>query len=238
MGEISDFELMQRRQVVQRAIDLLNEGSHYLWGAQGGRGTPRLNTVGATDEETYLFTVSLGGHTQQYVCAGRCDHHDVRRLPSRRTLEQATQAAANGGAGFRWARYYRDGDTVNPSTPGLVFGESCVGKRHFDCAGFVRFCFRQVLNVPIRRMRDTATSVWRRTGNNNSLANVDIYPGDILYGHGHVGLATGRTEYGATSPNMAIHAYYAKAGVVATPITAAPNWTEVKRWNDWAPAAN
>jgi len=233
MGEIGEFELMRRRQIVQLANKILNSGAHYLWGAQSN-GQVRMcrNAVGETDEQIYLFAASLNGGTQ-YVCAGRSAHPNVVRLHQRRTLEQANQAAATNGSGYKWTRYYRDGDTVNPSPSALVYGESCGGKLHFDCAGFVRHCYRQVLNIPIRSMRGRTTEVWRRAGNNDTLANIDIYPGDILYGHGHVGLATGKTEYGAVSPNMAIHAYHARVGVVATAISDAPRWAEVRRWNDW-----
>jgi cell wall-associated NlpC family hydrolase len=189
------------------------------------------NQTGATDEQKYLFAASLDGNTQ-YVCAGRCDHEDVRGLTPQDTLEQASRST-DDSSHYKWARYYRDGDTVNPSRPGLVYGESCVGKLHFDCAGFVRFCYSAVLNVPVGAMRARTYPIWHKSGNDDTLANVDIQPGDILYGTGHVGLATGRTEYGAQMPNAAIHAYYARAGVVATPITSRSNWTELRRWRDW-----
>jgi len=67
-----------------------------------------------------------------------------------------------------------------------------------------------------------------------------VLPADILYtanGH-HVGIATGSAANAKTSPmvpgDQSIHAYYAKVGVIQTPIAGPdPRWGVVRRWIKW-----
>ncbi|HKO10719.1 MAG TPA: NlpC/P60 family protein, partial [Acidobacteriaceae bacterium] len=130
-----------------------------------------------------------------------------------------------------------------------VWGESCLGKMHFDCGSFVRYCFRTTLGpglvTPGIRMRDVAPSVWS-SDSGKKLADVDVLPADIVYaGEEHVGLATGNQEYlkaengaaGITAGDT-VHAWFARMGIVktslASPRPGQPTWTEIRRWQKWS----
>jgi cell wall-associated NlpC family hydrolase len=245
MGTIDALELAKRRQIVLLAQQIFESGAHYLWGAQGsGQVTPhgavrmRANVIGATPEETYLYAAYLasGSNPTQFVCAGRPQKAEVHRRWRGTALTEANELTAQSNQ-YLWSRYYRDSDTVNPSPSRHVFGESCANKLHFDCAGFVRHCYRQVLQRTISRMRNHSTVVWQAGSNGSGqLSEFDLYPADILYSRdgNHVGIATGLVDYGAVSPNSAIHAYYAMEGVVRTPISGPPRWGTVRRWDNWS----
>jgi hypothetical protein len=52
-------------------------------------------------------------------------------------------------SGYRWPR--PNGDIrVNKHLKSTVWGESCVGKRHFDCIGFINWCFSIALQKEIQ----------------------------------------------------------------------------------------
>ncbi len=232
-----------REMVVETAFEILEGGAHYLWGAQSDG---RVRTVRPNSYDTRkpdgqcLFASSLSGD-RQYVCAGRSDNPQVakRRRWAGRTLADAETAPDRES--YVWPRYYRDADTVNPGPSGLVFGESCWARLHFDCAGFVRQCFRSVLGAAIIptniSMRQQARLIWQvGKGRITDIKQVEIYPADLLYtANGtHVGLATGSPEHWGGTPGQAgqsIHAFYARVGVVKTPIDGkAPRWAAVYRW--------
>lgn len=225
MTFINPYELVMRNWVVAVAQAVFQSGAHYLWGGQGDGHVPmaRPESVGNADTDWCLNAASLSG-AKEYLCAGRCDNPDARKLPQwkGKTLEEAALA---GASQCRWPRYYRDGDTVHPSPSGLVYGESCRDKLHFDCAGFVRFCFRLILGaaiIPVNAtMRAQATRVW--TVGQGSIGSADVLPADLLYtsDFSHVALATGKSDYNWWSffpSDYSFHAYYAKVGVVSTPI--------------------
>lgn len=245
MAFINPYELVLRNWVVAVAQAVYQSGAHYLWGAQGDGHVPmaRPDSVGKAETDWCLNAASLSG-AKQYLCAGRSANSALQQVPrwQGKTLEEAGLA---GAAQYLWPRYYRDGDTANPSPSGLVFGESCREKLHFDCAGFVRFCFRLVLGaavIPVNAMmRAQATRIWT-VGQNGGIGGADVLPADLLYtsDFSHVALATGKADYNwwAFFPSdYSFHAYYAKVGVVSTPIqgggSGCPVWSHVYRWGKW-----
>jgi cell wall-associated NlpC family hydrolase len=244
MADIGMYELMLRNCVVMIAQQVHSIGSHYLWGAQGDGWVPLVkpNVLGASEQDKCLNAASLNG-SREYACAGRCNNAAVRGLAQWKgtTMEEFNRA---NGSSFLWPRYYRDADTANPSSSGLVYGESCQGKLHFDCAGFVRYCFRLILGAAMiptnATMRSQSQPIW--SVGQGGIQSADILPADLLYtsNYSHVGVATGSDSYNWWSffpADYSFHAYYGKVGVLKTPILGgandAPVWSHVYRWTKW-----
>jgi hypothetical protein len=245
MADVDSGELWSRTQVVLVAQAILAGGAHYLWGAQGnGQVGMASNTFGPPDENYRVLAALAGG----FVCAGRPEHPDVTAL--QRWAGSASDLINFDPTGYSFPRYWKDGDTANPSSPGMFYGENCQGAVHFDCAGFVRHCFRQVLgaaSIPVSGliMRDKAKLVWGIDTNGGAIIDADILPADLLYtrAKNHVGLATGGSAYntsGQLTPDNAIHAFNAKKGVIMTPVDGSANpdglavgWSYVYRWTQW-----
>jgi len=232
--------------VVRLAKQLRDEGTHYLWGAQTD-GTPNIlipDRLGPKPEETFMRCATLyAGNTDSGVCAGRPDAPDVKAKPQ---WDRKDPKAS--GSAFRWPRYFKDTSTDgSPKVPeSLAWGEDCAGRKHFDCAGFVRYCFRQILGsnaIPAAGMRSVAYEVWpsNKAGSPPTIGGVDLWPADILFDDSftHVGIATGHwllTGYGVTDANNAIHCYSATVGVIMTSINDARfvNWRHALRWPNWS----
>lgn len=225
--------------VVAKGKQVQAAGAHYLWGAQRLNGfAPMVPDVLSTDPSaTFMRCASLYlGNTKDGVCAGRCNAGDVVQKPK---WDKRDKKAP--GAQFRWPRYFVDTSKDNsPKVPSaLVWGEDCTGKLHFDCAGFVRYCFRQVLGdakIP-DGMRAVSDLVWSADNTPGPIASVRVWPADLLYddGYTHVGIATGHGSLsGVSNPNKAVHCYSATVGVVETPIDAFVRWKYVYRWPKWA----
>lgn len=244
MTIINPYENALRNMVVAVAQRIYQSGAHYLWGSQGDGHVPmvRPNTFGESQADRCLNAASLDG-TKLYACAGRPNNPDVqgRARWGGSTLEEANRT---GPSQYLWPRYYRDGDTANPSPSGLVYGEACQDKLHFDCAGFVRFCFRLILGAAMiprnATMRSQATLIW--SVGQGGIRSADIFPADLLYtsDYNHVAVATGSDDYNWWSffrSGYAFHAYYSKVGIVCTPIGGgggdAPVWSHVYRWTRW-----
>jgi len=215
-------------------------GAHYLWGAQRMDGSapmlPDNPSGGVTG--TFMRCASLyQGDTSKGVCAGRYDAPEVKTRPQWDGKDPRAP-----GPRFRWPRYFEDKSTDNsPKVPSKqVWGEDCTGKLHFDCAGFVRYCFRMALgSLTVKTtMRDESDLVWSADKSRQPIASVPIWPADLLYddGYSHVGMATGHwllTGYGVSTPSQALHCYSATVGVVMTPIDQYVRWKYVYRWPKW-----
>jgi cell wall-associated NlpC family hydrolase len=230
---VSDQELALRLRVVNVALGLLQSGTHYYWGApDSGLVALAANNFSTDATKRHVLAASTDG---THFCAGRCDKAEVRAQWN--GSSEAALALVDAAA-VLFPRYYLDGDTVNPSASAAVYGEACKNKMHFDCASFVRYCFRTVLGPAILPpgtiMKNVAAQIWPAPGGHTPLTQADVLPADILYtanGH-HVGIATGSAEHTKTSPTVpsdqSIHAYYAKVGVIRT-----PSWGVVRRWTKW-----
>lgn len=66
------------------------------------------------------------------------------------TDEQKTELKqkASSAADYRWPRP-NDIMTNSNQHRSTVWGESCIGKRHFDCIGFINWCFSTALNKQV-----------------------------------------------------------------------------------------
>ncbi len=246
LSDVSDLKKYSPKMlaVVRLARQLKDDGTHYLWGAQAD-GSPHMlqDSRGPPDTNTFMRCATLyAGNAKLGVCAGRPDATDVKSRPK---WDGKDPRAA--GSLYRWPRYFEDNsDDGSPKVKsGLVWGEDCTGKKHFDCAGFVRYCFRQVLGqnvIPPAGMRSVADTVWPSQTSRSpaSIRDLDVWPADLLFDESftHVGIATGHwllTGYGVTDASNAIHCYSATVGVVMTPIseTRWVNWRHVLRWPKW-----
>ncbi len=230
--------------VVNVGKQLKGAGAHYLWGAQGD-GTPNIlaDRTGPADADTFMRCATLwAGNPGSGVCAGRSGAADVISKP---VWDKKDPRAT--GALFRWPRYFIDTSTDNsPKVNGgrgqVVWGEDCNGKKHFDCAGFVRHCFRSVLGsgiIPTQGllMRSVAQPVW--SAGSQPLTSLKLYPADLLYdaGYTHVGIATGDVSLasaGVSDPGNVLHCYSATVGVMMTPLTQYVQWKYVYRWTKWS----
>jgi cell wall-associated NlpC family hydrolase len=233
--------LPQMLRVAGEAKKFKAAGAHYLWGAQGD-GTAHILTPdrkGPPDSNTFMRCATLwAGNPASGVCAGRSGADDVKRKPHW-DGNPGTPAAS-----CLWPRYFTDTSTDNsPKENGgqgfLVWGEDCNGKAHFDCAGFVRQCFRLALGevtIPYAGllMRSVAEQIW--TAGSTPITSVKLYPADLLYDNGytHVGIATGDASLtGVTDAGNAIHCYSATNGVVMTPVDKFVTWKYAYRWPKW-----
>ena len=237
-------ELRLRIRIVQLALKLLASKEHYYWGAPDNGSVPMWRDDFTRDSsQVHVLAASQDG---VHFCAGRCDSEEVKkRQHFRGTAPVDAWMAVPDQVSF--PRFYKDGDTVHPSNSGLVWGESCLGKMHFDCGSFVRYCFRTVLGPalvpPNIQMHDLCQAIWPVSGAGRSLSDADVLPADIVYsGASHVGLATGKAAYLKADssgreivPDETVHAFYAKMGIVKTRLVGAdPVWTEVRRWKKWS----
>lgn len=239
-------ELKLRIQVVQLALMLFNRKEHYYWGAPD-TGKIRMwpDAFSSDPKQLHVLAASIDG---VHFCAGRSQREDVQQR-AHFTGSAPVDVWMSVSQPMSYPRFYLDGDTVNPSPSGQVWGESCAGKMHFDCGSFVRYCFRTILGpalvTPGIQMHDLAQSVWS-SDSGKKLSEVDVLPADIVYAHGtHVGLTTGKPEYlkaenGAVGipADETVHAYFAKMGVVktslASPRAGEPSWSEIRRWQKWS----
>jgi hypothetical protein len=239
---VSDRELAVRLRVVNLALDLLQKGAHYYWGAPDtGSVALFANDFSADATKRHVLAASKDG---THFCAGRCDNPAVLGLPHWSGSNAAALTAVNA-ASLSFPRYYQDGDTEHPSPSGAVWGEACTDKMHFDCGSFVRYCFRTVLGAGIlpmgTLMKTVAPQIWPAPGAASSIDQIDVLPADIVYtADGNpVGVTTGRADYTKTSPTVpagqSVHAYYAKVGIIKTPIAGPdPNWRVLRRWTKWS----
>jgi cell wall-associated NlpC family hydrolase len=223
----------QRLRVIVEAERIVASGAHYYWGCQSS-GVFNQHAVhmmpnrwGQTDQEKRVYAAEYG---HGGPCAGRCAHPAVAGLPA----WNGPRLPGPSEAPHKWPRYFRDLDEVNPGPQGLVHGESCAGKEHYDCAGYVRHCFATALGHAPGDMRERTTVVWTRA-RGGPLSRADIYPGDLVYGADghHVGMVSGKREYGAAFPDCAYHAYSARTGVLRVPMTGCGWIAQVRRWNRW-----
>ena len=141
--------------------------AHYLWGTAGNTpgssdgnfGKASAATIRAyslddkateRDKVLAVCTAVQPVFDGYNTCAGRCMRANVQNtgqtlatyLAARRedAAKGVAESSWQGGAGGLHPRkYYFRGDLKNNGAP--VWGESCYGRRHFDCIGLVNYCY-------------------------------------------------------------------------------------------------
>jgi hypothetical protein len=123
-----------RQAVIRTALAEADAGSHYLWGAN--QEDVRMHPdVLEPEAKRIVLTASWRG----FLCAGR-----PKRTAARRKDGDPNNPGHRTSPEYLWPR-------LPPWPTGEQrWGESCLGKRHFDCKGFIWWCIRQhVRNVPL-----------------------------------------------------------------------------------------
>ena len=215
-------------------------GSHYLWGAAGAMpGLP--NGMRSKPGGVEMFSGTVGPNDVQHsvaktfvhllaTCAGR-PWSPQRHTPA--YVERASDAATLGPEtpqqSYRTVYFYRDYPRRIAIRRGVILGERCEGKRHFDCVGFISYCLSEAIGTGVHyEICGGARDHFR--GFANSFPVVDPHephlPGDILiFGGGtiewdgrqvfsnahHIGFSTGDGTH-------MIHAMETEYGVVRTAI--------------------
>lgn len=208
----------QRQRVIQIATSMV--GCHYLWGAAGAspgqqngmRGRPGsvnlvTNRFDAANPCVHAASCSVDGY---HVCAGRYRTAPGGRVARSTDTDLRTflqQIAGQPPASWQspsglWPRMM-EGKTV---TKQIVWGESCVNVRHFDCVGLVNYCLSQALN---RSIQDSIGGYNAHT--RDVTRDPNVLPADILTrGTSHIGFAMG--------DGRVVHASESSRGVVIDPM--------------------
>lgn len=120
-------------------------GAHYLRGAAGARpgqldgmpgrpGSVHMLTA-PIDAGDIIHSVAACNVAGRNTCAGKPWRPNEPNLPPYQrsvtdfTAENATHSYRTVHTAYR-----------NVKKPGVILGERCEGKRHFDCVGFVNYC--------------------------------------------------------------------------------------------------
>ena len=179
MGEAREQD--KRSKIVSTAFSLIEE--HYLMGAAGqipnqGGGTNDRLVLLNSENHTASIDVDYGKPkgVKTHVCGGR--FNKAQSLPEADPRNPDHHAEAQK---YKWKRT-SDGQEV--------LGEACEGKRHFDCGGFVSFCYRAACSeVKYPGPADGFFSMgWREVDKANAQG------GDIAYRTGHVGICVSGSE--------------------------------------------
>jgi peptidoglycan hydrolase-like protein with peptidoglycan-binding domain len=237
------------RRAVEIALAAAAAGGHYLAGAAGayptGDGGTRLRSgsvtldPGSTEPSApAVFAArSLAGNRPR--CAGRFDARNGG-LPGGRPASPTDTDLIVYLAGLaatpedRWKPFFQ---FYSPRVwdGGLVWGEDCRSKRHFDGAGFVNWCVEEATEGSSAVDFDMAT--WATDASGTQAVAVDAPPetGDIvlraLEGRfSHIGFLAGDADRGTV-----VLAEQPSVGVVRRRFSAA-GWTARRRLTAPAPS--
>jgi hypothetical protein len=171
-----DKEEEKRSSIINTVLGLMEE--HYLMGAAGqvpgkGGGANSRGVLMNPENHSASIDVDYGKNKgiKSHVCGGR--YSKVQSLPEGDPSNETHQSSPQK---YKWKRT-SDGDEVS--------GEACEGKRHFDCGGFVTFCYRAACpQVKYPGGVDVLpnSSEWREVQKDK------VQKGDIAYRSGHVGV--------------------------------------------------
>lgn len=212
----------------QRAVALARQqvGCHYVWGGAGNVPDQangayyRTNAVhmhfddlsrgragnepGRQQPILYAAWCRVDGDK---VCAGRSSLAAVQALPDGTKLN----ASPINPQAYRWPR---PSDVVNGAS--VVYGECCVGIRHFDCIGFINWVVSSVA-------KPTHHGISSIINNTTSVDFSQVQPGDLLtINQTHIGIATGA--------GTVVQAQGTATGVVETPLARnGGGWTRCGR---------
>jgi hypothetical protein len=165
----------KRETIVATALSLENE--HYLMGAAGqipDSGGGINNRVVKLNSENHSSSIDVDygkekGGKKTHVCGGRFSKAASLPQGDPQNHEHNKEPIK-----YKWERI-SDGETV--------FSEACEGKRHFDCGGFVSYCYNKAcssINYPGPAYN--LLTGWTAVDKDS------IQAGDVAYRTGHVGL--------------------------------------------------
>jgi preprotein translocase subunit Sec61beta len=158
------------------------------------------------------------------VCAGRCSlvpqdsslAGNPDDYPPPRPGSPAPPAAPDPTTRF-WRRPLNYAEETRQ-----VFGDCCIGRRHFDCIGFVNWCFWTAFRPP-EVTGFTSIHHWRSRPLSRPIDRSQVQAGDILFADSddHIGIAV--------SPTHVVHAAGHTVGVMVDVIaqTSGHAWDRV-----------
>jgi len=191
-------------------------GAHYLKGGIGH--VPDVNgdlvmlgnttetvTIPTGQTEWGVYYTAKNGYNR---CSGKHGHKNIKKMTEGDINNSVHRADPDS---FKWQR------VVTWKNVNAIHGESCEGKLHFDCSGFVKWCLKQVIpdflqetyNTKGYRIKDIRQML--ETVGESGANEADLCAGDILIRkkNKHIGFATGEG-------NRVIQAEYEATGVVDT----------------------
>jgi hypothetical protein len=195
--------LPKRRQLIKIATEQAQLGSHYLWGAMGeipGEGS--LKMVANTDNDVVSEQNYFTAQNEHKKCSGR---HGIVNRKSRPVGDPNNPLHLANPDRYCWFRM------VQFKYLNEIYGESCVGKRHFDCSGFANRCLMKVSKsfgnkrLKISEIRNLCETICASGVKNDDLCAADILVRDH---DGHIGFAVGELT------NKVVQAEYEYTGVV------------------------
>lgn len=237
---------MTTEQIIQHQKDLIvalartQIGAHYLRRGHGHIPSVSNSSTadiypGVTQNYVYyrdnqpnssppiMFAARSMMHHVEYVCGGRNHYWADPTLPPGGTRRERLNAylsdphRLNHPHGHLWPRPFE-----NIGDPGTVWGECCLGKRHFDCVGFVNWCFWKVLGRS-RVLGNHRINVeqWQNSGltNRTPVPRNELQPADILIrGTHHIGIYAGNgtvieakgRDFGVVSSSLGTWDYYGR----------------------------
>jgi hypothetical protein len=148
-----------------------------------------------SDQEQVACTGRAGlAPVQQLPLALDLDVHIALRLPLKKlTAEQIDEFKnnANHVDQFRWPRPITPRNRI-PGDVSTIWGESCIGVRHFDCIGLVNFCFSWALNRTWQYGVDNfALPEYAKKAGFTQVDLTKASPGDIVtIDREHIGIVT------------------------------------------------
>jgi hypothetical protein len=184
---------VQRENIARLADQIAAEGGHFLNGAQGAepgfRAGPLNRLVSEKRQSFEPSAPMLQAAAMTSTCMGRFEQAGGRVISSRKDkealkkylVEQETIFVLGGSTSDLQPFERAKGSNgrlhaLFPRKVGnkIILGERCLGKRHFDCIGFLNFCISQVLSPKWNR------SFTQYNRDFDPVAQSDLQPGDIV----------------------------------------------------------
>lgn len=182
-------EAMLRARIRSTAVAQI--GAHYVWGGYGNMPGDRPDPnpyPGAFGSRVRMWTndptANQEDHGRSQPILNAAYTNIVNRVHicggrfNRVTGQQADPATDNPDGPLREVLLWpRPNDSIDARE--TVWGESCVGIRHFDCIGFVNWVFWQVLSRPVQ----FSIEQWRQDGRTTQVAinTSALTEGDLLF---------------------------------------------------------
>jgi cell wall-associated NlpC family hydrolase len=156
-------------------------GEHYLWSTEGER--PGEGDV--IDNPSYQCVAQVANGC---VCAGK--HLDPQVSAWPRLQQTVGDAELEGYIGthsfLRQEGASSCGGGCGATAGSDIWGDCCIGHRHFDCSGFVFWCYNQAgYNISRLTVRDYQAC-------DRDITQSALQPGDLCYiGNTHIGIYAG-----------------------------------------------
>ncbi|GAB3894244.1 hypothetical protein [Spirosoma agri] len=142
-------KLAQRQGIVDEARSHVGK-AHYLWGSAGNTpglsdgaqykpATAKMLTDSFAPNEPYVqtaFTDINGRNT----CAGSCNNFPQLTVQEVNDFLRAGTAVLQNKVTPRTYSLKGKIKPIGKANNGIVWGEPCAGRKHFDCIGFVNYC--------------------------------------------------------------------------------------------------